>query len=282
MNNDMSGKVSIVTGANSGIGLETAAGLVNLGATVVLACRDEAKAASAIKTLDSRGGRGKGLAMRLDLASQESIRDFARAFQQKFDRLEVLVNNAGLMPRARQLTKDGFEMQFGVNHLGPFLLTTLLLDLLKKSTPSRIVVVSSTMHKWSTINFEDLQGEKKYHYGRAYGQSKLANVMFTCALARRLEGSGVTVNCLHPGGVRTNFVRDLSRPMRALYALGLTLTPAQGARTSVYLASSPEVSGVSGRYFAKSKPARPSKLSQDIGAQERLWQISERLTDHGA
>ena len=169
-------------------------------------------------------------------------------------------------------------MQFGVNHLGPFLLTALLLDLLKKSAPSRIVVVSSVMHKWSTVNFDDLQSETKYHYGRAYGQSKLANVMFTCALARRLQGSGVTVNCLHPGGVRTNFVRDLSRPMRAMYALGLTLTPAQGARTSVYLASAPEVSGVSGQYFAKCKPARAAERSQDVEAQERLWQISERLT----
>ena len=278
MNDGMTGKICIVTGANSGIGFETAAGLIQQGATVVLACRDEAKAADALKAINSRGGRGKGMVMKLDLASQQSIRDFARAFQEKLNRLDVLVNNAGLMPRVREQTKDGFEMQFGANHLGPFLLTALLLDLLKKTAPSRIVMVTSVYHKWSTINFDDLQAEKKYHYGRAYGQSKLANAMFTFALARRLEGSGVTANCLHPGGVRTNFVRHLSKPMRAIYALGLTMSPAEGAKTSLYLATSPDLSSVSGKYFAKCKPASSSKAAQDIDAQESLWQISARLT----
>ncbi len=277
---NMNGKTCIVTGANIGIGLETAAGLVRQGATVVLACRNAANAASAVKEIESRGGRGKAVAMPLDLASQQSIRDFAGEFRSRFKSLDVLVNNAGLMLRARQFTKDGIEMQFGVNHLGPYLLTRLLLDVMKRSAPSRIVVVSSTMHHSGEIAFDDLQAEKNYRWTTAYGQSKLANIMFACALARRLEGSGVTVNSLHPGVVRTSIARDMPAFLRPIAApfMYLLMSPANGARTSVYLASSPEVDGVSGQYFVKSRPAKMSISSQDRDAQERLWEISARMT----
>ncbi len=284
MNNDMTGKVCIVTGANSGIGLETAAGLVQQGATAILACRDEAKAALAAKSIASRGGPGRAEVMPLDLASQESIAGFAREYQRRFQRLDVLVNNAGVIPLTRQTTRDGFEMQFGVNHLGGFRLTLELLGLLKQSAPSRVVVVASVMHHRGKINFGDLHSEQRYRWTTAYGQSKLANVMFTRALARRLEGSGVTVNSLHPGVVRTKISRDFPAVLQPIAApfMYLMLSPAKGARTSVYLATSREVDGVSGEYFNKCKPARSSSTSQDLEAQERLWEVSAQLTGQRA
>ncbi len=250
----------------------------------MLACRDAAKAAEALRDIESRGGPGKGVAMELDLASLQSIRSFAREFRQAFQRLDVLVNNAGVMPGKRQVTRDGFEMIFGVNHLGHFLLTGLLLDTLKRSAPSRAVVVASTMHHRGRLDFDDVQSETRYRSMSVYSTAKLANVMFTHALARRLGGSGVTANALHPGVVRTNIIRkqiaDFPRLLQPLGApaMLLMLSPEQGARTSVYLASSPEVDGVSGRYFVKCKPARPSASSNDVDAQERLWNISAQLT----
>lgn len=281
---DMSGKTCIVTGANSGIGLETAAALVGLGATVILACRDETKGADALRNIEARRGSGKSVVMKLDLASMRSIRDFAGEFQHRFNRIDVLVNNAGIMPGKRQVTADGFEMIFGVNHLGHYLLTRLLLDSLKRSAPARVVVVASTMHHRGNLDFDDLQSEKRFGPMSVYSNSKLANVMFSHALARRLEGSGVTSNCLHPGVVRTNIVRkQIADFPRILQPLGvpvmfLMLSPEKGVRTSVYLASSPEVDGVSGRYFVKSRPAQTSERSHDRDAQEHLWEISARLT----
>jgi len=281
---EMSGKTCIVTGANTGIGMETAAALVDKGATVVLACRDADKAESARREIAARGGRGSAVTMPLDLASQRSIRDFARDFQHRYPRLDVLVNNAGVMPGKRSLSADGFEMIFGVNHLGPYLLTRLLLDSLKRTGPSRIVVVASAMHHRGRLDFANLQSEKRFGPMAVYSNSKLANVMFTHALARRLAGSGVTVNALHPGVVSTNIIRkQIAEFPRFLQPLGapamlLMITPEKGARTSVYLASSPEVDGVSGRYFVKSRPAKASKRSHDIDAQERLWEISARMT----
>lgn len=280
----MNGKVCIVTGANTGIGLETAAALIGQGATVVLACRDESKADTALREIITRGGSGTGHVMKLDLASLQSVRAFAAAFHARFNRLDVLVNNAGVMPGKRYTTEDGFEMIFGTNHLGHYLLTRELLDLLKRSAPARVVVVASAMHHGGRIDFDDLQSERKYGAMRVYSMSKLANVMFTFALARRLNGSAVTVNCLHPGVVRTQIIQKqigdypaFLRPL-ALPILPFMLSPAQGARTSIHLALAAEVEGISGRYFVKSKPAKSSGRSHDRDAQERLWEISARLT----
>jgi len=280
----LNGKVCIVTGANTGIGLETAAALVGQGATVVLACRDESKANAALKEIVARGGSGIGHVMKLDLASLKSVHAFTEAFQARFNRLDVLVNNAGVMPGRRYTTEDGFEMIFGTNHLGHYLLTRELLDLLKRSAPARVVIVASTMHRGGRIDFGDLHSEKKYGAMRVYSNSKLANVMFTYALARRLSGSAVTANCLHPGVVRTQIIEkqigDYPRILRplALPILPFMLSPAQGARTSIHLASATEVESVSGRYFVKSKSAESSRRSQDRDAQEQLWEISARLT----
>lgn len=281
---DMTGKVCIVTGANSGIGLETAAGLAERGATVLMACRSQDRANAAKAEIDARGYPGATDVMLVDLGSMQSIRDFAEAFNQKYDRLDVLVNNAAIVPKQRELTADGFEKQFGVNHLAYFLLTHLLLERLKQSAPSRIVNVASTVHQSATMNFDDLQMENGYSMIKAYGQCKLANVMFTYALARRLDGSRVTANCLHPGGVSTNIFRDAPLWLKPLFFLGraFMLSPKRGARTSVYLASSPEVEGVTGKYFAKCKEAKSSALSHDRDAQERLWTISAELTGVGA
>lgn len=277
---DMSGKVCIVTGANSGIGLETAAGIAERGATVVMACRSRERAEAAQKEIESRGYAGATDVMLVDMASFDSIRAFADAFKQKYDRLDVLVNNAAIVPKSRELTQDGIEKQFGVNHLAYFLLTHLLLDQLKESAPSRIVNVASTVHQSATINFEDLQAENGYSFIKAYGQSKLANVMFTYELARRLEGTDVTANCLHPGGVSTNIFRDASLFLKPILFVGRAFLkgPKRGAKTSVYLATSPEVEGVTGKYFVNCKEAKSSALSHDRDAQQRLWDISARLT----
>lgn len=279
----MKGKVCIVTGANTGIGLETAAALIDRGATVVLACRDESKANRALQEIATRNGSGTGHAMKLDLASLKSVSAFAAAFRERFNRLDVLVNNAGVMPGKRYTTEDGFELIFGTNHLGHYLLTHKLLDLLRRSAPARIVVVASTMHHRGQINFDDLQAEHKYGPMSVYSNSKLANVMFAFALARRLKGSGVTANCLHPGIVRTQIIQKqigdypaILRPL-AIPFLALALSPAQGARTSIHLASSPEIEGVSGKYFVRCKPARSSARSHDVSVQEKLWDLSARL-----
>lgn len=277
---DLTGKTCIVTGPTAGIGFETAAALAGMGADLVLACRDAARGEDARRRIVARGAMGRLEVMELDLASQRNIRAFAGAFLSRFERLDVLVNNAGLIPLRRKTTTDGFEMQFGVNYLGPFALTLLLIDAMKASPGSRVVNVSSVIHRRAVILFDDLQSETQYGTLKAYGQSKLGNVMFTYALARRLEGSGVRANCLHPGVVRSQITRDLPRvlhPMAKVGSLFLT-SPARGARTSVHLAASPDVAGVSGQYFVKCKPARSSERSHDVDAQERLWGISAEMT----
>ncbi len=275
----MTGKVCVVTGANTGIGLETARGLAEMNACVVLACRDRERGEAAVADIESRSNTSKVELMLLDLGSQESIRGFAGAFQEKFDRLDVLVNNAATVPTGRELTADGLEMQFGVNHIGPFLLTHLLLDHLKSGAPSRVVTVSSTTHENARINFDDLQAAEKYNFFGAYGKSKLANILFTYELARRLEGSGVTANCLHPGGVRTKILRNVRGPLGVAIKFGtyLMISPRSGAKTSVYLASSPEVEGVSGKYFVKCREIASSERSHDEADAKRLWDVSMEL-----
>ena len=274
----MKGLTVIVTGANTGIGLETAAGLAVKGATVVLTARDAAKGEAALETIRSRDTAVDVTLMELDLASLSNVRKFANEVLSRFERLHVLVNNAGLVLDKRTETEDGFETMFQVNHLGPFLLTNLLLDRLKASAPARIVNVASVAHRGNTINFDELRSEKGFRGLRGYGQTKLCNILFTRELARRLEGIGVTANALHPGTVRTGFGRE--GDTRWIFALGIRLaapfflSAAKGARTSIYLASSPEVEGKTGGYWARCKPSAASAAATDDEAARRLWQLS--------
>jgi retinol dehydrogenase 14 len=274
------GKTVLVTGATSGIGKATARALARMGARVLIVGRDPAKCAAVQDELKAdTGGTVERLAA--DLSSQASIRQLAEEVRSRTGGLHVLVNNAGGYFGSRRLTVDGLEYTFALNHLAYFLLTNLLLDMLVKSAPARVVSVSSGAQAMGRIDFNDLQGEKRYGPQRAYSQSKLANVLFTYELARRLAGTGVTANCLHPGVVRTGFGKaDPSPFMRFMIdtASRFMLSPEDGAATSVHLASSPEVEGVSGTYFAKSKPVRSSRISYDAGTAERLWAISAELT----
>jgi NAD(P)-dependent dehydrogenase (short-subunit alcohol dehydrogenase family) len=272
---DLKGKICIVTGSNTGIGKETARGLARRGATVILACRDMAKAEAARDEIARDTGRDDVKAMALDLGSKESILAFAERFKAAHTRLDILVNNAGIWATQRTTTKDGFETTFGVNHLGTFLLTHELLPLLKASAPARVVVLSSKLHYRGKMDWDDLQFSRRSYSGpTAYNQSKLANVLFTLALARRLEGTGVTVNAVHPGVVATELARDYPKLLVKLFHLFL-LTPEQGARCSLHVATDPSVG--SGLYFEDSKSKKPARAALDREAQERLWALSERL-----
>lgn len=273
----MSGKICLITGSSSGIGKATALGLAKLGAHVVMVCRDpdRGKAAQAEIKTSSRNSAVDLLVA--DFASQQSIRQLVREIQAKYQQIHVLVNNAGVIVRKRSVTSDGLEMTFAVNHLAPFLLTTLLLDLLKASAPARIVNVTSTTQ--GTINFDDLQGEQHYSMMSAYRQSKFANMLFTYELAHRLQGTGVTANCLHPGIVSSNVTRDFPFP-RVIHFLTrpFFLSPEQGAQTSIYLASSPEVESISGAFFIKKRQIASYQQSYDEATSQRLWQVSAELT----
>ncbi|MEK6301882.1 MAG: SDR family oxidoreductase [Acidobacteriota bacterium] len=274
---NLSSKVCLVTGANSGIGKSTAHALAMMNATVVMVCRDRRRAEPVRDEIKSATGNQNVELMICDLSSQADIRRFAAEFISSHSRLDVLINNAGVVVRQRSLTEDGIETTFAVNHLGYFLLTNLLLDLLKQSAPSRIVNVSSAAHAYGKIDFDDLQGEKKYGGFSAYANSKLANVLFTYELARRLDGTGVAVNCLHPGTIATGLFRNLPKPIEALIKL-VTFSPDKGAETSVYLASSPAVEGVTGQYFAKKRERQTSSASRNEESARRLWEVSEQMT----
>lgn len=271
----MKTKVAIVTGANSGIGKMTAVGLAKAGATVVMACRDLARGSTAMAEVRSLSGSDRIHLMQLDLASMASIRTFARTFTRRFDRLDVLVNNAGVASPQRKLTADGFELHFGVHHLGHFLLTTLLLPVLERSAPSRVIVVVGSAQRSGTIDWDDLQSERNYSWMRASGQSRVANLLFVHALATRAHG--VTVNGLDPGIAATGISRDLPAPVRIFSRLALK-SPEKGARTSIYLATSPEVAHVTGKYFKGTRQIKPNPITLDDHAAERLWQVSEQLT----
>lgn len=277
---DMTGKVILLTGANSGIGKATAELLAKMGATLVMVCRDKARGEAALADVKRYSGNEKVELMLADLASFDSVRNLAASITEKHPRLDVLINNAAVMPSKRCLTRDGFEAQFGVNHLAPFLLTHLLTDALKLAAPSRIVNVASTLHQSATMNFDDIQSEGQYRSMRCYGQSKLANVLFTYESAKRLEGTGVMVNCLHPGVVRSNILRDLPVILKPLVALAgmFMLSPHKGAETSVYVAASPQLEGVTGKYFVKCAEARSSSESHDDKVAKRLWELSSELT----
>ncbi len=276
----MKGKVVVVTGANSGIGEATAGKLAALGAHVVLACRSAGRGEQAAARIRKAQPNARVDVMLCDLSSQTSIRDFAHNVQEHFDRLDVLVNNAALVPRKREQSEDGLEIQLAVNHLAPFLLTNLLLDRLKESTPARVVTVSSEIHRGVDVNFDDLQSKTRYKSLLRYRETKLMNVLFTRELARRLEGTGVTANCLHPGVVRTNLFRFLPAPIRAIavpISYLFMLSPDDGAKTSVYLASAPEAANASGKFFDKCKEVLSSPESLNDAAARRLWAESEKL-----
>ncbi|XP_078069174.1 retinol dehydrogenase 14a [Mustelus asterias] len=279
----MRGRTVIVTGANSGIGRATAAGLARLQARVILACRDEKAAAQAAREIqEESGGAGELLVRHLDLASLRSVRSFCQRITEEEPRLDVLINNAGIFQCPYMKTEDGFEMQFGVNHLGHFLLTNLLLDLLKRSAPSRIVVVSSKLYKYGEINFDDLNSEQSYNKSFGYSRSKLANILFTRELAKQLEGTGVTANVLHPGIVRTNLGRHINIPLLGLPVFKLVSwaffkTPEQGAQTTLYLATSPEVQDVSGKYFGDCKQEELLPKAMDDAVARKLWDMSESM-----
>ena len=277
MNNDLSGKVAIVTGGNTGIGKETARGLAQRGATVIIASRDASKAEAARADIAATTENPRVTAMTLDLASKDNIRAFVAKFEKEHDRLDILVDNAGLWPTKRSTTKDGFETTFGVNHLGTFLLTRELLPILERSAPSRIVVLSSALHYRGKLVWDDLMFERRKFSGQAaYNQSKLANVLFTKALARKLDPKKVTVNAVHPGVVATELSRDFPKLLVKVFHLFL-LTPAQGAECSLHVATSPELEGVTGLYFEKSKAKDASKAALDTAAQDRLYELSEKL-----
>ncbi len=285
----MQGKVCIVTGATAGIGEVTALELARMGATVVVISRSEAKCRATVDRIRAETGNGTGRSGNVDylvadMASQASVRAVAAAFRAKYDRLDVLVNNAGMFFAGRTESVDGIEQTWALNHLGYFLLTDLLRDMLIASAPSRIVSVSSGAHMGGTINFADVEGKQKYSGWAAYSQSKLANILFTAELARQLEGTGVTANSLHPGFVASNFamnnmtgVRSLLIPVFRLMQKFAAISPEKGAETSIFLASSPAVEGVTGTYFAKSKAVTPSKAAQDMDAARKLWAMSEEM-----
>ena len=281
---DMQGKTVVVTGGNSGIGFETATALAAMGARVIVTARNADKGRAAVAAIAQRAGGDAQVQLAVfDLADLASVRRGAAEILEQAPRLDVLVNNAGLVLSERAETVDGYEATLATNHLGPFLFTNLLLERIRASSPARIVTVASTAHNAARkgMPFDDLQSEKKYATMRVYGQSKLANILFTLELARRLEGTGVTANSLHPGTVRTGYGAD--GDARGLLAFGIKisspffLSPAKGARTSVYLASDPAVAGVSGEYFVKCRARQPKPWARDQEAARRLWQVSEEL-----
>ncbi|MFD9627255.1 SDR family oxidoreductase [Peribacillus muralis] len=275
----MNKKLAIVTGANSGMGLATVIALAKKGLHVIMLCRNEAKGRKALEMAKEESHSSSIELMIADLASIESIHRFAGAFKAKYDSLDLLINNAGVVTLKRQETKDGFESMLGVNHLGHFLLTNLLIDELKRSDDGRVVIVSSGAHKWGKFDFDDPYFQKGFNVVKGYGRSKLANVWFMKGLAKRLEGTSVSVNALHPGAVATNIGvdRDTGFGKRFIKLLvPFFKTPEKGAQTAVFLATSERVKTSSGSYFYDEKEAPISKLAQDDELVERFWHWSEQ------
>ncbi|XP_063418992.1 retinol dehydrogenase 13-like [Mytilus galloprovincialis] len=278
----LDGKTVLITGANTGIGKETAMDLAKRGARVILACRDLDKAKTAADDIKNRTGNANIIIKRLDLASLKSIKLFAGDINANENRLDILINNAGIMRCPYWKTENGFEMQFGVNHLGHFLLTNLLLDLIKKSAPSRILTVSSLAHERGTINFDDIYSEKSYDPGTSYSQSKLANVLFSRELSKRLEGTGVTTYSLHPGLIDTELKRHWEKEsiiLRIFFSIGqyIVKTPEEGAQTTIYCAVDEKLTSESGKYYSDCAEKTPSKEALDDEISNKLWTLSAQM-----
>jgi retinol dehydrogenase 14 len=274
------GKRCLITGANTGIGKETAIGLAKKGARIVMVCRDRARGVAAQQEI-RKASRHEVELLIADLSVQREVRDLAQEILDRFDTLPIVISNAGVVMRTRTLTPDGYEATFAINHLAPFLLINLLLERVQASAPARIVVVASQVEAGGRIDFDDLQLAHGYDPLVAYRQSKLANVLFTYELARKLRGSDVTANCLHPGVIATHLLCDyLDRPRVASKLHRITHPgPAFGAKTSIRLASDPALEGTSGRFFRPEGEAQSSQQSYDEALARRLWQVSETLTE---
>ncbi|MFX1324233.1 MAG: SDR family oxidoreductase [Promethearchaeota archaeon] len=268
----------MITGANSGIGKATAKGLAKMGATVVMVCRNKERGEKALNEIKKVSSNTNIDLLIADLSSQSQIHQLVSKFKKKYKRLDVLINNAGVNLSRRILTEDGIEMTFAINYLATFLLSNLLFDILKASSPSRIVNVASSVQARS-FDFEYLQTGKHYRQLKSYSQSKLAVVLFTYDFAKRIKGSGVTVNCLHPGYVKTNMVRNYRKFVKYFFPfIGLFMsTPKRGARASIYLASSAELEDVSGVYYKKRKEGKTGNVSYDEGLAKQLWNLSKEL-----
>ena len=279
----MNGKTILITGASAGIGLQSAIGLAKLGAEVVMVGRDEARTAQAAELVKSQTGNQSVSYLLADLSSLKDVRKLAQEFKDKYKKLDVLLNNAGAIFLTRKVSVDGYEMSLALNHLNYFLLTDLLLDMVKAGPSGRIVNVASRAHYRGHVNFDDLQSQHGYSGMQVYGTSKLMNVLFTYELARRLQGTNVTANCLHPGFVASNFATNNGWFVRiAMNFMGSRISVEDGAKCSIYLASSPDVQGVSGKYFNYDmKETRSSDESYDEAEAKRLWDVSEQLVAIG-
>jgi NAD(P)-dependent dehydrogenase (short-subunit alcohol dehydrogenase family) len=276
----MGGQTVLITGGTSGIGKAAAVALAAMDANVVIVGRNQERGEAAVDEIRARSHNESVELLLADLSVQSEVRRLAEEFQERYDRLDVLANNAGLVQSKRTETPDGIETTLAINHLAPFLLTNLLLERLEQSAPSRVITVSSEAQRWGKMDFEDMQSRRKYRGFPVYGMTKLANIMFSYEFAERLNGAGVTATCLHPGSVRTNFGQNNRGPMALFFR---TFKPfmrsaEQGADTLVWLASSPEVDGVSGKYFSDRKEIEAQKVAYDRAARRRLWEISEELT----
>ncbi|XP_076014161.1 retinol dehydrogenase 12, like [Genypterus blacodes] len=272
----LDGKTVLITGANTGIGKETAIDLAKRGSRIIMACRDMEKAQTALKEVIELSGNENIVCMKLDLSDTKSIKEFAEAINKGEEKLNILINNAGVMACPYGKTVDGFETQIGVNHFGHFLLAHLLIDLIKRSAPARIVTVSSMAHSWGSINLEDINSEKGYNTRTAYAQSKLANVLFTHSLAKRLQGTGVTAYSLHPGVVQTDLWRHLNGFQQFMMKMvsPFTKNSAQGAQTTIYCAVEPTLEKESGGYYSDCAPASCSAAGKDDKVAEKLWDLS--------
>lgn len=274
----MSNKTILITGATAGIGKATAAALASKGHTIIISGRDPQKTAHVAEEIRQQTKNPNIDHVTADFSSLNAVRQMVSILLERHDQLDVLVNNAGLVSKTRQLSQDGYELQFAVNHLAPFLLTNLLLDALKRSQAGRIVNVSSIGHARGQIHFDDLQFDREFKPRQAYYQTKLANVLFTYALARCLRNTNVTANVLHPGIVKTSLSHDyMGNPIFRFFEGLISVSPEKGAETSIYLATAPEVAGISGGYFIRKQRKKSAPHTYDEALQDRLWSVSEKL-----
>ncbi len=276
------GSIVVITGANSGMGKATSIELARTEAVIVMLCRNRERGEEALQDVRNLSGNNSVELMLCDLSSLKSIRDFCFKFKKKYQQLNVLINNAGIILPGYHQTADGYELHFGVNHLGHFLLTNELLDIIIASAPARVINVTSGIHKTGKIYFEDVNLKKKYTFWRAYAQSKLANIIFTYELSEKLKGTGVTANCLHPGAVATSmginrdtgFGTFITRLLKPFFQ-----TSKQGAETAIYLATSNDIEGVNGKYFYRKRSVPSSKRSYDKATAKKLWELSEKMVE---